>query len=74
MLEYTFNQKSDKALNGQEAVDRVNQRLADDKENPCVCSMNNNCYKIIFMDCQMPVMDGFQSTIEIKKLEQANNF
>ena len=26
------------------------------------------------MDCNMPVMDGFQATEVIKKLENSNNF
>lgn len=37
------------AVNGQEAVD--------------LCMETN--FDLIFMDCQMPVMDGFESTIEI---------
>jgi len=41
------------ANNGQEAVEAV----------------KNNLFKLIFMDCQMPVMDGFEATSTIRKLE-----
>ncbi len=42
------------ALNGKEAVDSVNQMD----------------YDLIFMDCQMPVMDGFEATHAIREKEK----
>lgn len=49
-----FGFKVDSATNGKEAVDLFKQ----------------NTYDLVLMDCQMPIMDGFQATAEIRKIEQ----
>jgi len=45
------------ASNGSEAVDLF---------------LKNN-YDLIFMDCQMPVLDGYDATTKIRKIEDENN-
>ncbi|MDE5413612.1 hybrid sensor histidine kinase/response regulator [Alkalihalobacterium chitinilyticum] len=47
----------DTAVNGKEAVEQF----------------INNKYDIIFMDIQMPIMDGFTATKEIRRIEQENH-
>ena len=48
-----FRISRDSATNGKEAIEKV-------QSNP-------GLYKIIFMDCQMPVMDGFEATRMLTK-------
>lgn len=47
----------DIASDGQQAID----------------AFNGKQYDLIFMDCRMPVMDGYTATQAIRKLEQKNN-
>lgn len=67
VLEEKFGIHSDKALNGLEALNKVAERHSDIVENPCVCgNINGNTnYRLIFMDCNMPIMDGFEATEKI---------
>eukprot|EP00347_Sterkiella_histriomuscorum_P016217 403354040 len=74
ILEYQFNLRSDKALNGQDAVDIVKQRINMNNHNQCICYHHRANFKLIFMDCNMPIMDGFQATQEIRQLALENNF
>jgi len=55
-----------KAYNGKEAIDIIKKRSSHK------CSKECQMFKFIFMDLSMPVMDGFESTIELKKMMAAN--
>ena len=55
--------KVDLAHDGQEAIDKVKEKY----EN------TENLYKIIFMDIQMPIKDGFQATKDIRKYLAENS-
>eukprot|EP00347_Sterkiella_histriomuscorum_P001618 403371338 len=74
ILELKFGLQSDRATHGLEAFELFKQRISDDQN----CCDNQNCpirfnkgYKLILMDCSMPIMDGFQSTMEIRKFEDS---
>ncbi|BFM17054.1 hypothetical protein R50073_32370 [Maricurvus nonylphenolicus] len=54
--------EADVAFNGQEAIDMLNNCPADAP------------YQIILMDCQMPVLDGYQTTAEIRSGAAGENY
>eukprot|EP00347_Sterkiella_histriomuscorum_P002976 403366078 len=81
ILEMQFNLQVDKATNGLEGVEKVIERykLTQSSTRQCSCNYNttdSQCqknsqeiYKVIFMDCNMPIMDGFEATKQIRKLQ-----
>ncbi len=69
VLETKFSLTADKALDGLQALNLVKKRDKDVRERPCQCGnpRGNENYRVIFMDCNMPIMDGFQATQKIKE-------
>jgi CheY-like chemotaxis protein len=61
-----------------EILVRVLRRLGyepDTAENGCeaLLAAMKNSYSLIFMDCQMPEMDGYEATREIRRQQRHEN-
>ncbi|CDW74854.1 pas domain s-box protein [Stylonychia lemnae] len=74
MLELELKQKVDRAANGLEALQLVQQRFNHRHSRICSYQHTQNLsYKLIFMDSNMPVMDGFQASMSIREFERINS-
>ncbi len=51
----------DEAVNGKEAVELVKERIE-----------KKDIYDVIFLDIKMPVMNGHETLLEIRKIEEQN--
>ena len=49
----------DFAMNGKEALNKVIQNTKDNENN-------HTSYKLILMDCNMPLMDGMETSFKIR--------
>ena len=65
-MENNLDVRSDKALNGLQAVEKVRA-----KHSSICCS---TMYKLIFMDGNMPVMDGLEASRLIMEFAKAHNY
>ena len=54
---------------GQESIDEVNKKITSEAQK--VGSVN--AFKIIFMDCSMPVMDGFEASKQVLEITKDSN-
>lgn len=68
MIEYEFGLTCDKAYNGQESLDNIIQMERLNDENPCLCMRKRSNYRLVFMDCSMPIMDGFEASRSIRQM------
>ena len=65
LMKITFDLEPKTCMNGQQALQLVQQKIENDK--------STSPFKIIFMDCEMPLMNGYETTQKILDLCQKQN-
>ena len=60
---FDFKGRVDSAFNGQEAIDTFIQNSQEGKN-----------YELILMDCNMPLMDGYTATQEIRAIVEREDY
>jgi CheY-like chemotaxis protein len=63
------NKVNQKVLLGILAKFKIKPAVADNGKI-ALGMLANNVYDLIFMDCQMPILDGYEATAAIRKMEQ----
>jgi len=53
---------SETAYHGRQVLDKLMDRI----KNPCCVDCNP--FKIIFLDCNMPIMDGYECLVKLKEI------
>lgn len=66
------NKVNQKVLLGSLAKFNINPTVADNGQIAIDLLTKGDTFDLIFMDCQMPVLDGYQTTSAIRNLEQKN--
>ena len=68
MIKLKFKIQTVAVCGGQEAIDEIQKKINSGLQT----KGNINAFKIVFMDCSMPVMDGFEASQKILELCQKN--
>ncbi|CDW89272.1 pas domain s-box protein [Stylonychia lemnae] len=71
IIEQNQGFQCDKAMNGIQAVEMFKSRLQEKSRCQCFSKDKSCSYNLIFMDCSMPLLDGFEATKQIRLIEKS---